>query len=261
MVAALSIRPRLSAFLSRAAIRPSAPPPPKFNFIRSHPTSKLFTTSVPPPPRVLPHILFCVGLSTAALSTAIVLTNSDTSSRLSTLSPYTTAFRGVESSLTLSRTEEVVQRAKKFVKYFGPDARWPTILAENWVNLSEGQRTCMGIIGVHLGIYAVWQIPMTRAWAAKWLWHHPLVKGRFITHLTSVFSHRGLLHLGFNSLALYSIAPPTISYFQRTSDLRSTSRYEFVAIYLTAGLLSSLSSHLFSILYVLPRLSPHSPTP
>ncbi|KAL8292599.1 hypothetical protein RQP46_001211 [Phenoliferia psychrophenolica] len=183
------------------------------------------------------------------------LTNTDTEQRLARLSTMTTAWRGVETGLTQSRTQDVLEHARAFVRYFGPGWRWPTIVAENYVNLNEGKRTCLGIIGIHAVIFVAWQLPPLQGFASKYLWHHPLVRGRLITHLTSVFSHRGLLHLGFNSLALYSIAPPAMQWLHRDSDLRSTSRYEFLAFYVAAGLLSSLTSHLWSILYLLPRIT------
>ena len=65
------------------------------------------------------------------------------------------------------------------------------------------------------------------------------------------------LHLSFNTIAFYSIATSTASFMSFSSDNvlpRSTSRYEFLALFVTAGLASSLASHLWSCKVLIPRL-------
>jgi hypothetical protein len=57
-----------------------------------------------------------------------------------------------------------------------------------------------------------------------------------------------LTHLGFNSIALFSFSGATFAALSHAdSDLlpRSTSRYEFLTLFATAGVVSALASHLW----------------
>ncbi|KAI5479182.1 hypothetical protein MNV49_004043 [Pseudohyphozyma bogoriensis] len=160
------------------------------------------------------------------------------------------------------RVKETVDRARAFIKAFPATSRWPTILAQSYCNLSEAQRTCLGIIGLQAAVFAVWHVPIPAlARLYPWLVHDPLAKGRAVTLLTSIFSHQTPMHFLFNSLAFYSFGPTTIEWLQaklpRREDKagpRSTSRYEFVAFFVAAGLFSSLGSHVWSARVLYPRL-------
>lgn len=254
------LRPRLSSLLAAGLHpHPRLPPPTTLKYGVRHP--RFFTTSaLPPRPSLGPHFAFCLGFGVAGLAAAAVLTNNDTAQRLKTLS-RPSAWYGVERGLVASRTQDLITRARAFIRLFDPSLFWPTILAENYVSLTEAQRTCLGIVVFQGGVWVLWKIPALRRFSTRYFWHDPKIKGRTITHLTSIFSHRGLLHLGANSLGIYILAPPAMEWFQKDSDLRSTSRFEFLAFFVAAGLFSSLTSHLWSILYVLPRFGAGSVLP
>ncbi|KAM0748346.1 rhomboid-domain-containing protein [Meredithblackwellia eburnea MCA 4105] len=210
-----------------------------------------------PTPSILPHIAFCLGLSTAAFVAAAQLTNDDTKQRLANLSLSSRIFQTPQDAITESRIEDLITKAKQFVRSFPQTSRWPTIVAESWVNLNEGQRTAAGIIATCSLVFGVWQIPALRGFSKRFLMHHPLAQGpgKLVTHLTCIFSHQGLLHFSFNSIALWSIGPATMLWLQHNNpELRSTSRYEFVAFFVAAGLISSLASHLYTVLYTFPRV-------
>jgi hypothetical protein len=73
-------------------------------------------------------------------------------------------------------------------------------------------------------------------------------------------SHQSLAHFGFNSFALFSFGAATYSYLSlpivtpSSSGLASSTHApHFVAFLLTAGLFSSLASHLYTNLFRLPR--------
>jgi len=78
--------------------------------------------------------------------------------------------------------------------------------------------------------------------------------------LTSMFSHSSFLHLTFNVIALNGFASSTSHWLVAkevitASDMpESTSIYHFLSFYLSAGLASTLVSHLVSTRVLYPRL-------
>jgi rhomboid-like protein len=109
----------------------------------------------------------------------------------------------------------------------------------------------------------------------RYFMHWPVGQNhRVVTLATSVFSHQSLTHYAFNSIALYSFGAAAYQYLSRpnaqdidalSSDSwfgfdhgpylgTSTTTPHFLAFFLAAGLFSSLSSHLNTVLFRLPRL-------
>ncbi|KAF8984214.1 hypothetical protein BGZ46_008624 [Entomortierella lignicola] len=106
-----------------------------------------------------------------------------------------------------------------------------------WMELSSGERTVWGIIGLNSIIFAAWQIPRLSPFMLKWFMHNP-ARGQSITLLTSVFSHQHFWHFGLNMFALYSFAVPLHD---------QMGKEQFLAFYLATGVTASLASHLFTV--------------
>ncbi|KAF9159891.1 hypothetical protein DFQ26_006084 [Actinomortierella ambigua] len=111
------------------------------------------------------------------------------------------------------------------------------MLRQRWVELTPGERTIWGIIGINSIVFAAWQIPRLGPFMEKWFMHSPN-SGRSITLLTSVFSHHHLWHFGLNMFALYSFGASLHDHMGRE---------QFLAFYLTTGMTASLVSHLFTV--------------
>lgn len=62
-------------------------------------------------------------------------------------------------------------------------------MAEKYINLSEGQRTCIEILAINTCVFIAWQIPPLRAGCTRFLLHNPL-STRSFSLLGSVFSHK-----------------------------------------------------------------------
>ncbi|KAL0066079.1 hypothetical protein AAF712_006910 [Marasmius tenuissimus] len=75
-----------------------------------------------------------------------------------------------------------------------------------------------------------------------------------------MFSHQGFLHLALNCLALESFGSAAYVYLNNSvtqeapNKLESTSVYHWLAFYTSAGLFSSLVSHVVSVKFKYPRL-------
>lgn len=64
--------------------------------------------------------------------------------------------------------------------------------------------------------------------------------------LLSTFSHYSVLHLAANMYVLHSFS---------TAAVASLGREQFVAFYLTSGVVSSLASHVYKTAFSMPGLS------
>lgn len=136
--------------------------------------------------------------------------------------------------------------------------------SETYLVTPPAQLVCLSIIGINACVFLAWKIPRLEP-AMRRFWMHWPVGGnhRVVTLATAIFSHQSLPHFAFNSLALYSFGSAAYAYLahpDREYDSlgvilpSSTTAYHFLAFFLTAGLFSSLSSHLSTVLVRLPRL-------
>ncbi|BGP15781.1 hypothetical protein JCM10213_005737 [Rhodosporidiobolus nylandii] len=204
--------------------------------------------------RISPQLAFTVGLSGLAIGSAAWATNRDTDARSGgVFSSFRRRYStGLQPEMRRSRFEEAYEGARGFVSACGGN-RLAVILAENWLEMGEAKRTTAGLIGSFSLVWLAWRLPASARFG-KYLAHNPL-SGRSVTLLTSIFSHRTLPHLAFNSIALYSFGSAAFKYLDYSEILpRSTSRFEFLALFATAGLFSSFASHLWFSRIVAGRL-------
>lgn len=111
-----------------------------------------------------------------------------------------------------------------------PGAHW-------WASFAEPTRTLAALVAVNAAVALLWRLPLLQGLMARNFTHLP-GSGRSRTLLTSVFSHRGALHLTFNMFALWS--------FGHVAG-RELGRDQFLAFYVTAGVVASLASHLATV--------------
>ncbi|GAA5884146.1 hypothetical protein JCM16303_005938 [Sporobolomyces ruberrimus] len=207
------------------------------------------------------QLAFAAGGSALAFGTAAWLTNKDTEER-SKQKSWSLWGRshgtGLQPDLARSRFDETVASAKAFMARF-PDNRLVTICSEKWIELAQGphgeaKRTQLGLIAVFVGVFVVG----TAARSARldsWLAHNA-ASGRSLTLLTSVFAHGSIPHLALNSLALFSLGTSAVAFLDHSEFLpRSTSRYEFLALFAAAGMTSAFASHWWSTRILARRLA------
>lgn len=128
-----------------------------------------------------------------------------------------------------------------------------------WVDASEGKRLCWKLCMLNAAVWAAWKIPRWQPAMAIRFMHNPL-SGLSYTLLTSMFSHRGLIHLAMNCLALEGFGSAAYYFLVREQGkqqppmLESTASFHFLAFFLSAGLFSGLVSHVVSAKFRYPRL-------
>ncbi|KAI0946945.1 hypothetical protein AcV7_009521 [Taiwanofungus camphoratus] len=132
-------------------------------------------------------------------------------------------------------------------------------VAQPILDMSEGRRVAWFIATINGAVYIAWQFPRLKPFMTRHFTHDPL-SGLSYTLLTSMFSHRSLLHLLVNSMILSTFGSATTQWFaeetQKDSEnLReSTSKWHFIAFFISAGLFSGLVSHIVSARVTFPRL-------
>ncbi|KXN81555.1 Serine/threonine-protein kinase sax-1 [Leucoagaricus sp. SymC.cos] len=128
-----------------------------------------------------------------------------------------------------------------------------------WVDASEGKRLCWKICMFNAAIWAAWKIPRWQPAMTVRFMHNPL-SGLSYTLLTSTFSHRGLLHLLANCLALEGFGSAAYHFLvkeqgnQKPPMLESTASFHFMSFFISAGLFSGLVSHVVNTKFRYPRL-------
>ncbi|CAB4386110.1 rhomboid-domain-containing protein [Rhizophagus irregularis] len=133
----------------------------------------------------------------------------------------------------------------KFYKSLHGD--W-TYMTKRWNSLSDSTKTTAILIGINTIIFGMWQIHPLRAVMNNYFVHNPL-SGRSFTLLTSMFSHEAFWHYSFNMLALYSFGDLVYRIFGKE---------QFLAFYLSSGMVASCISHIVSLSFkrynILPSL-------
>ncbi|KAF7972751.1 hypothetical protein HWV62_17116 [Athelia sp. TMB] len=131
--------------------------------------------------------------------------------------------------------------------------------ANTYLSASEGRRLCWKICLLNAGVWVLWKVPRLSAAMRRSWTHHPL-SGLSYTMLTAVFSHQSFMHLLFNCMALASFGAATSNFLSREqahaeSGLQeSTTTWHFLAFFVSAGLFSSLVSHVAATRILYPRM-------
>ncbi|KAJ3526935.1 hypothetical protein NM688_g8194 [Phlebia brevispora] len=122
-------------------------------------------------------------------------------------------------------------------------------IAQPILDTTEGKRVCWAIGAVNTAVWIAWQFPRFQPFMMRHFTHSPL-SGLSYTMLTCIFSHKSFVHLIFNSMALASFGSAATQYMKKEQDksphgLREASvKWHFLAFYISAGLFSSMTSHI-----------------
>ncbi|XP_034005212.1 presenilins-associated rhomboid-like protein, mitochondrial [Trematomus bernacchii] len=103
-----------------------------------------------------------------------------------------------------------------------------------WNSLSEGQRTVAGIIAANVIVFCCWKIPSLQRSMVEYFTACPSSKSLYAPMLLSTFSHYSVLHLAANMYVLWSFSSSAVSMLGRE---------QFIALYLSAGVVSSFFSY------------------
>ncbi|CAL7949259.1 unnamed protein product [Xylocopa violacea] len=112
---------------------------------------------------------------------------------------------------------------------------WRRKMQKWWSSLPEGEKMFIPICFLNVLVYILWRIPAYRPTMYKYFSNSP-ASGNCWPMLLSTFSHYSLLHLITNMYVLHNFCPIAVTVLGRE---------QFLAFYLTSGVVSSFSSHLY----------------
>ncbi|KAG7471046.1 hypothetical protein MATL_G00120360 [Megalops atlanticus] len=103
-----------------------------------------------------------------------------------------------------------------------------------WNSLSEGQRTVSGIIALNALVFCCWRVPSLQRTMLMYFTSNPASKVLCSPMILSTFSHYSLFHMAANMYVLWSFSSSIVSMLGPE---------QFVAVYLSAGVISSFVSY------------------
>ncbi|EIM86435.1 uncharacterized protein STEHIDRAFT_97071 [Stereum hirsutum FP-91666 SS1] len=256
----------------QSQLRPQAIPSFREQVARVTPI-KSFADSIKRP-KILKHIITSILASGAVYIVAAGQTNIDTAFWAQFLpsfnpiwsmrSPTSEDMHRMRDGILLKKIQNQVDSLAAYM------ASYPVIIkqfvvhcyaaiGENYINSSEGRRLAWGVGAASFGIWLAWQVPRFNPWLMRNFAHSPL-SGRTYTLMTSVISHRGFLHWFFNITALSGFGSATSNWMRREQShapsgmQEATTSNHFFAFLVTAGLFSSLCSHIYSARFKFSRI-------
>lgn len=115
-----------------------------------------------------------------------------------------------------------------------------------WNSLSEGQKIFWPIFGCNLAVFLAWRVPRMQPVMLKYFTADPSHKAVCWPMLLSTFSHVSTIHIAANMFVLHSFS---------TGAVATLGKEQFLGMYLGAGVISSLTSHLYKVMLRSPGRS------
>ncbi|XP_019716832.1 presenilins-associated rhomboid-like protein, mitochondrial isoform X1 [Hippocampus comes] len=103
-----------------------------------------------------------------------------------------------------------------------------------WNSLSEGQRTVTAILAANVVVFCCWRVPWLQRSMFKYFTADPVSKTLCSPMLLSTFSHVSFFHMAANMYVLWSFS---------TSAVSMLGREQFLAVYMSAGVISTFFSY------------------
>ncbi|XP_023320132.1 presenilins-associated rhomboid-like protein, mitochondrial [Eurytemora carolleeae] len=107
-----------------------------------------------------------------------------------------------------------------------------------WKSLPHADKLFIPICALNCLVFAAWRIPNLQVTMLKWFASNPAGKATCLPMLLSAFSHYSIFHLGFNMFVLHSFMGPAV---------KLLGQEQFMAVYLSSGVLTSLASYVHKI--------------
>ncbi|EZA57494.1 Presenilins-associated rhomboid-like protein, mitochondrial [Ooceraea biroi] len=115
-----------------------------------------------------------------------------------------------------------------------------------WRNLSESQRVFLPILFINAVVYLAWRVPALQKTMLRYFSTSPSTSSSCLSMVLSIFSHYSILHLAANMFVLNSFSSIAVS---------SLGKEQFLALYLSSGVISTFTSHLYKTMMRAPNVS------
>ncbi|CAK1599758.1 unnamed protein product [Parnassius mnemosyne] len=122
----------------------------------------------------------------------------------------------------------------------------PNSLTKWWSSLRPSEKVFYPILVANLLVFGAWRVKSLQPFMVKYFCSNPSGRAKCLPMVLSTFSHYSAFHLAANMYVLYSFMPAAVA---------SLGKEQFVAMYLSAGVISSFASFLYKVVLSQPGLS------
>ncbi|XP_060526467.1 presenilin-associated rhomboid-like protein, mitochondrial [Cylas formicarius] len=120
-------------------------------------------------------------------------------------------------------------------------------IADKWWNsLTPGQKVFAPICAINVLVFCAWRVPRFQPFMLRYFASNPASNHQCLPMILSTFSHYSGLHLLANMYVLHSFS---------TGAVHSLGKEQFLALYLSSGVVSSFTSYMYKVLTKQPGLS------
>ncbi|CAG4925514.1 presenilins-associated rhomboid-like protein, mitochondrial [Colias croceus] len=176
---------------------------------------------------LLKPFLFTIGVTTASLTTCVIWEYENVRSHATALLKRPSAWLNGQKRIGSHKSEP------------GPITKW-------WKSLKTNEKVFYPILAANLLVFGAWRVKSLQPFMIRYFCSSPSGSSVCLPMVLSTFSHYSAFHLAANMYVLYSFMPAAMA---------SLGKEQFVAMYMSAGVISSFASVLYKVLLNQPGLS------
>ncbi|CAH0722517.1 unnamed protein product, partial [Brenthis ino] len=173
--------------------------------------------------------LFTVGVSSLSLAGCVIW-------EYENLRSHATSFLKRPGTWLNSHQKRITSQFKSEP---GPIRKW-------WNSLRESEKVFYPILAANVLVFGAWRVRPLQPFMVKYFCSNPSGVAKCLPMVLSTFSHYSTFHLAANMYVLYSFMPAAVT---------SLGKEQFVAMYLSGGVISSFASFLYKVMLNQPGLS------
>ncbi|XP_041974481.1 presenilins-associated rhomboid-like protein, mitochondrial [Aricia agestis] len=178
---------------------------------------------------LLRPFLFTIGVTSASIAGCVIW-------EYENIRAHATSFMRKPSSWINAQQKKIVSQFKTEP---GPIRKW-------WNSLRESEKVFYPILAANLLVFGAWRVRAFTPTMLKYFCSNPSGQAQCLPMVFSTFSHYSTLHLAANMYVLYTFMPAAVA---------SLGKEQFVALYLSGGVISSFTSFLYKVMLNQPGLS------
>ncbi|XP_015517336.1 presenilin-associated rhomboid-like protein, mitochondrial isoform X1 [Neodiprion pinetum] len=123
---------------------------------------------------------------------------------------------------------------------------WRATVHNWWNSLDEGKKLFVPICFINVLVFCAWRVPALQGTMLRYFCSNPNSSAMCWPMVLSTFSHYTILHLAANMFVLNSFSSPVVA---------ALGKEQFLALYLTSGVMSNLVSYFYKTVFSRPGLS------
>ncbi|XP_020285042.1 presenilins-associated rhomboid-like protein, mitochondrial isoform X2 [Pseudomyrmex gracilis] len=143
-----------------------------------------------------------------------------------------------------SQTYKMIHRFRQF--HNSNRTGWRGQMETWWRNLTEGQKVFAPICFINVVVFLAWRVPVLQKSMMRYFCANPASSVSCWPMVLSTFSHYTIFHLAANMYVLHSFSTLAVS---------TLGKEQFLALYLSSGVVSSFASHVYKTMIGTPGLS------